>query len=79
MSNESNQIERNFAYYKLVNDENDFVGMIAYTIYKKAKIEYLKQLKQELTSFLFTFISILIYLFLDKGFDLTSKIIGYFK
>ena len=33
---------RNFAYYKLVQDENDYVGMVAYTFYKKSKIAYIR-------------------------------------
>lgn len=173
MESSPDEFGRNFAYYKLVNDENDFVGMIAYTIYKKSKIEYLRQLRKEgksqkeideilkiwqksqcsenqikiyrdngssfladftnelikdknsefeeserkilsetkrmekqkeslsrrekrlkklgrssffgnvaagvVSSFVFMFLSIMTYIFLDKGFDLTAKIIEYFK
>lgn len=33
--------EFNFIYSKIVNDENDFIGKIAYSIYKEDKIEFI--------------------------------------
>lgn len=33
--------EYNFIYEKIVNDENDFIGKIAYSIYKEDKISYI--------------------------------------
>lgn len=37
----------NFIYEKLVTAENDLVGLIAYGIYKKHKIEYITRIKEE--------------------------------
>lgn len=37
----------NFIYDKLVRDENDFSGLVAYGLYKRHKIEFIKQLKAE--------------------------------
>lgn len=37
----------NFIYDKLVRDENDFPGLVAYGLYKRHKIEFIKQLKEE--------------------------------
>jgi hypothetical protein len=34
-------------YNKLVTDDDDFVGMVAYAIYKKNKIEHIKNIKEE--------------------------------
>ena len=41
------QEKHNFAYYQLVSEEDDFIGMVAYTIYKQAKIEYIERYKAE--------------------------------
>ena len=38
----------NFIYEKLVVSDDDLVGLIAYGIYKKHKIEYITNLKKEL-------------------------------
>lgn len=38
---------RNFAYYKLVQSDDDYVGMVAYTIYKKSKIAYIQELRSD--------------------------------
>ena len=37
----------NFIYEKLVESEDDLVGLIAYGIYKKHKIEYITRIKEE--------------------------------
>lgn len=37
----------NFIYSRLVEDENDLLGIIAYSIYKREKIEYIKRIKSE--------------------------------
>lgn len=37
----------NFIYDKLVRDENDFQGLVAYGLYKRHKIDYINQLKEE--------------------------------
>lgn len=34
--------KRNYAYYQLVSDDNDLIGMIGYSLYKKAKIDYIE-------------------------------------
>lgn len=38
---------RNFAYYKLLQSDDDYVGMVAYTIYKKSKIAYIQELRND--------------------------------
>lgn len=35
--------KKDYAYFQLVTAENDFLGMIAYTKYKKSKIEYIEK------------------------------------
>lgn len=35
--------KHNYAYYQLVSDENDLIGMIGYSLYKKAKIDYIEK------------------------------------
>lgn len=49
MSEANNQSEReyNYIYEKLVSDSSDFTGMVAYALYKKEKIDYLKKLKEK--------------------------------
>lgn len=37
----------NFIYEKLVKSEDDLVGLIAYAIYKKHKIEFITRIKEE--------------------------------
>lgn len=37
----------NFIYSKLVTDEDDLIGLIAYGIYKKHKIEFITKIKEE--------------------------------
>lgn len=37
----------NFIYEKLVRSENDLVGLVAYGIYKKHKIEFITKIKEE--------------------------------
>ena len=37
----------NFIFDKLVESDRDFVGMVAYTIYKRQKIEWLRQFEME--------------------------------
>lgn len=37
----------NYIYKKLVNDEADMIGHIAYSLYKKHKIEYIDKMKNE--------------------------------
>lgn len=41
------QKEFNFIYEKLVEDDDDFVGHVAYSIYKKSKLEYINNKKSE--------------------------------
>ena len=36
----------NFIYEKLVSTPTDVVGIIAYSLYKKKKVEYIKNFKQ---------------------------------
>jgi len=47
MSDISGKEKRNYAYFQLVDQEqpNDFIGMIAYTIYKKNKVEYITKFR----------------------------------
>ncbi len=40
----------NYIYSKLVDEESDIIGHIAYSIYKKSKIEYIESKKLEGTS-----------------------------
>lgn len=40
-------MERNFIYSKLVRDDDDIIGIIAYGIYKKHKIEFIESIKKE--------------------------------
>ena len=35
--------KNNYAYYQLVDGENDLIGMIGYSLYKKAKIDYIEK------------------------------------
>ena len=37
----------NFFFSQIVEDDDDFVGYVAYTIYKKNKIEYIEQFKKD--------------------------------
>ena len=37
----------NYIYKKLVNSEDDLIGLIAYGIYKKHKIEFIEQIQEE--------------------------------
>lgn len=37
----------NFFFSQIVEDDDDFVGFVAYTIYKKNKIEYIEQFKKD--------------------------------
>ena len=39
--------EYNYIYSKLVKDKNDILGIIAYSIYKRQKIEFLNKYKAE--------------------------------
>lgn len=34
-------MDKNFIYSKLVRDDDDIIGMVAYGIYKKHKIEFM--------------------------------------
>lgn len=36
----------NYIYSKLIKDENDFKGIVAYSIYKKEKIEYIDDFRK---------------------------------
>lgn len=38
----SEKEKRNHAYSQLVSNENDLIGMIGYSLYKKAKIDYIE-------------------------------------
>lgn len=40
--------EYNFIYEKLVEDKNDIIGHIAYSIYKEDKIDHIKKKEQEI-------------------------------
>lgn len=40
-------MQYNFIYSKLVSSEDDLVGLIAYGIYKKHKIEFISKIKDE--------------------------------
>ena len=42
-----NIMDKNFIYTKLVHDDNDIIGMVAYGIYKKHKIEFIESIKRE--------------------------------
>lgn len=37
----------NFIYSKLVDDENDILGIIAYSLYKRQKIEYIRAIAEK--------------------------------
>ncbi|MCK0506346.1 hypothetical protein [Aromatoleum anaerobium] len=37
----------NHIFDKLVQDDGDFVGMVAYTVYKRQKVEWLKRFEQD--------------------------------
>jgi hypothetical protein len=37
----------NFIYSKLVEDDSDLIGLIAYSLYKKHKIEFIEKQKQD--------------------------------
>lgn len=39
------QMSRHQTFTKLVTDDKDFVGMVAYTIYKKEKLDWIEQFK----------------------------------
>lgn len=39
--------DKNFIYSKLVRDDDDIIGMVAYGIYKKHKIEFIESVKKE--------------------------------
>ena len=39
-------MDKNFIYSKLVRDDDDIIGMVAYGIYKKHKIEFIESVKQ---------------------------------
>lgn len=39
-------MDKNFIYSKLVHDDDDIIGMIAYGIYKKHKIEFIESIKK---------------------------------
>lgn len=45
MDNHNNQY--NFIYRKLVTDKNDVLGIIAYSIYKRQKIEFIKNFETQ--------------------------------
>lgn len=38
-------MKQNFIYSKLVHDDADIIGMVAYSIYKKHKIEFIESVK----------------------------------
>lgn len=40
-------MENNFIYSKLVRDDDDIIGMVAYGIYKKHKIEFIESISKE--------------------------------
>lgn len=40
-------MDKNFIYSKLVRDDDDIIGMVAYGIYKKHKIEFIESIKKE--------------------------------
>ncbi len=40
-------MDKNFIYSKLVRDDDDIIGMVAYGIYKKHKIEFIESVKKE--------------------------------
>ncbi|MDQ8953180.1 hypothetical protein RFH42_09435 [Acinetobacter rudis] len=42
---ESKNLEYNWIYERLVQDENDLVGAIAYILYKQHKIEFIKEIE----------------------------------
>ena len=37
----------NYIYNSLVNDENDIVGIISYSVYKRHKIEFINNFQKE--------------------------------
>jgi len=49
MENPSENTQRNynFIYSKLVNEDSDLIGHIAYSLYKKSKVEYIKNHKTD--------------------------------
>lgn len=44
---ENTQRNYNFIYSKLVNEDSDLIGHIAYSLYKKSKVEYIKDNKTD--------------------------------
>lgn len=40
-------MEKNFIYSKLVRDDDDIIGMVAYGFYKKHKIEFIESVKKK--------------------------------
>lgn len=40
-------MDKNFIYSRLVHDDNDIIGMVAYGIYKKHKIEFIESIKKK--------------------------------
>lgn len=39
--------KKNYVFNQLVKDENDFVGYVAYTLYKQNKVAHITQIKKE--------------------------------
>jgi hypothetical protein len=45
--NKNDHTNHNFFFSQIVANDNDFIGFVAYTIYKKNKIEYIEQFKKD--------------------------------
>ena len=46
-TNDAKKYRYSFIYSKLVEDSSDFVGLVAYSLYKNEKIRYIKQFEEE--------------------------------
>jgi len=49
MTDISKKEKKNYAYFNLVDQSqpNDFIGMVAYSLYKKSKVEYIQKYRKE--------------------------------
>lgn len=43
----TDEIKRNFFYHQIVENDEDFVGCVAYILYKKNKIDYIETYKRD--------------------------------
>lgn len=45
-ASDSSSGDYNFIYTRLVENENDVIGVVAYSVYKRQKIEYIEAIRQ---------------------------------